>query len=236
MNIILFEQMPPNFTIGLDDYRGNHIRKILKLQKGDTCNMGICNQRAFKARIMEIDSHGIRFAIEQELPIAKASPSALLVGQVRPISMKRILREATSLGIGSIIVVGTDTSERSYRNAKLWNTQEAHTYLISGAMQSAQIWVPELLLYDSLEEFLSQPSCWERHILLDNELLGKPLSFFASSPLSYIVAIGSERGWSKRERDLFLDFGYETASLGPRVLRTETACTAALAILNSSWE
>jgi RsmE family RNA methyltransferase len=42
-----------------------------------------------------------------------------------------------------------------------------------------------------------------------------------------VLAIGSERGWSDRERDLFAVSGFARLSLGTRALRTETACIAA---------
>jgi len=47
------------------------------------------------------------------------------------------------------------------------------------------------------------------------------------------VAIGPERGWSARERDLLRARGFELVHLGPRVLRTETACVAAVAVVKS---
>jgi RsmE family RNA methyltransferase len=45
-----------------------------------------------------------------------------------------------------------------------------------------------------------------------------------------IIAIGSERGWSERERALFQERGWTALSLGSRALRTETACVAAAAL------
>ncbi|MCL2127845.1 MAG: RsmE family RNA methyltransferase, partial [Treponema sp.] len=42
-----------------------------------------------------------------------------------------------------------------------------------------------------------------------------------------ILAIGPERGWSDRERDLLEEAGFLRLSLGSRALRTETACVAA---------
>jgi RsmE family RNA methyltransferase len=42
-----------------------------------------------------------------------------------------------------------------------------------------------------------------------------------------VLAVGSERGWSDRERDLFESAGFLRLSLGNRALRTETACVAA---------
>ena len=48
-----------------------------------------------------------------------------------------------------------------------------------------------------------------------------------------VLAIGPERGWSDRERSLFVSHGFKPMLLGSRVLRTETACSAGLAVLLS---
>ena len=47
---------------------------------------------------------------------------------------------------------------------------------------------------------------------------------------SVAIAVGPERGWSARERALFLDSGYKSALLGSRILRTETAAVAGVAL------
>jgi RsmE family RNA methyltransferase len=45
------------------------------------------------------------------------------------------------------------------------------------------------------------------------------------------LAVGPERGWSARERQFLMDSGFRSYSLGKRVLRTETACSAGTAVL-----
>jgi RsmE family RNA methyltransferase len=64
----------------------------------------------------------------------------------------------------------------------------------------------------------------------------KPAGFEAkgetsSSFIKAVVAIGCERGWSDRERDMLEDAGFRRLSLGSRALRTETACVAAVALV-----
>ena len=48
------------------------------------------------------------------------------------------------------------------------------------------------------------------------------------------AAIGSERGWTDKERSLFTDYGFASCSMGVRVLRTETATTVALSLILQS--
>jgi RsmE family RNA methyltransferase len=145
--------------------------------------------------------------------------------------MKRILREAVSLGVEQILITGADTAERSYASAKLWSTGEFRAYLLNGAMQSGQTSVPSCSLFPSLDALLDSPHPWKSRILLDNVLDGGPLSQAQGIESPVVLAIGPERGWSERERSLFLKHGFMPHSLGERVLRTETACSAATAIL-----
>ena len=73
--------------------------------------------------------------------------------------------------------------------------------------------------------------------MLDNyeaeEKLGQSLKQGVSSA---VIALGPERGWSKGERDIFRRNSWKLAHLGPHVLRVETACTAAVAVLSASAE
>jgi RsmE family RNA methyltransferase len=48
-----------------------------------------------------------------------------------------------------------------------------------------------------------------------------------------VLAIGAERGWSGREREMLEEAGFTRLSMGSRPLRTETACTAAAVLVMS---
>ena len=235
MNIILFEAYPEDGRIPLSDARGKHIKKILRLQEGDSFLMGLVNGFAGRAVITKIDSEAIAIDWKQETPPLPLFPITLLVAQVRPICMKRILREAVSLGVERIVVSGTDTGERSYRDAKLWKGGEYREYLLSGAQQAGRTVVPELKLFDTLydaEREYKQEDTGLVRIALDNI---KPETKLSTMQIpdgnKYILAVGPERGWSSHEREFLTGSGYLSAGLGDRILRTETACSAGLAIL-----
>ena len=79
---------------------------------------------------------------------------------------------------------------------------------------------------------------WEScsKIALDNRRAKKSLHDFLlhESALNVVAAIGSERGWTEKERDLLEEFGFTLCSMGSRVLRTETAATVASSIILDS--
>lgn len=205
--------------------------KVLRLEAGDQFNMGQVNGDWGVATINAIDEQAIMFQFEKRGERQPLHPVTLIVAQVRPICMKRILREAVSLGVEHIVVTGADTAERSYASAKMWSSAEYRAYLLDGAMQAGQTSIPSCTLVPSVDALLRLPQSWKSRILLDNVLKGRPLSQAEGLTAPVAIAVGPERGWSERERSLLLEQGFLAHTMGPRVLRTETACSAAIAVL-----
>ncbi len=234
MNIILFDSLPENSVIPGSDERAKHIVQILKLSVGDSFRMGIMNQSEGDATVVAIGPDGVEFSYEpKEVP--RLYPVTLLCAQVRPICMKRILREAVSLGVERIVLCGSDTGEKSYLSSNLYKTGEYKEYLLDGAMQSCHAGMPEVLFTNTADGAIKRISelCPEADlVMLDNVVGSVPLSQ-AEIGKQAVLAIGPERGWSDRERALFRRSGYRPMLLGSRILRTETACSAGVAVLLS---
>ncbi len=227
MNIILIEEGERHFS-PLDE-RTIHIRKILHLKKGDTFKCGIINSFEGRATIEEDDESGLSFSFHGEKDTSGLYPVTLIVGQTRPISMRRILREAQSLGVGKIILPITDLGEKSYSSSSLYTSGEYKKILIDGAMQSGFTGVSECVCVRSLSEALSF-SMADVSLLLDNVIGSENLSDLSLIGKSVTLAIGPERGWSGRERELLLSHGFKPVLIGRRILRTETAVPASVTL------
>jgi RsmE family RNA methyltransferase len=137
-------------------------------------------------------------------------------------------------------LLGTELGEKSYRDTKLLADGGARSALIEGAVQARDTGLPGLSVYPSLDAWLAEKP-WaasaetpgERGPLLaaaDNVRPGGSLAALPLVKRGVVLAIGPERGWSDRERDLFEAAGFIRLSLGRRALRTETACTAAVVL------
>jgi len=233
LNIILFEEENIPKKISIKDERAKHILKILKLKTGDEFSCGLVNSHSGIGSITSIDPDWIYFSWKKTADPEPLYPLTLLIGYTRPISSKRILREAASLGVSKIIFTGTDTGEKSYRNSNLWKG-EYRKYLIDGAQQAASTGVPDVEFYRDLDEFLKNEISHNTGVIgivLDNVEPEVKLSEYNPGKKSCLLSIGSERGWSERERKLFKKYNFVFAGLGKRVLRTETASTAGIALL-----
>lgn len=231
MNIVLFEALEPRNTLDLNDYRAKHIKKILKLKEGDSFKAGVINTSTGVSTITSVGEKSIEFTYTEEKPAEPLYPLTLLVGMVRPICMRRILREAVSLGVKRLILVPTDTGEKSYVQAGLYTSGEYRSILLDGAMQSGHCQLPEVVFTASLDEEYPYEGV---KIALDNIEGSISLDRVEMNPeQGATLAVGPERGFSDRERILLGERGFILASFGTRILRTETICSAAVGVLLS---
>lgn len=232
MNIILFDSKVNQ--IPLSDNRAKHIIDILKLKIGDSFKMGVINESEGLATITNISDSCIGISYQEECK-PTLHPVTLIVAQVRPICMKRILRDAVSIGCQRIILCGSDTGEKSYLSSNLYKTDEYKEYLLDGAMQSAHAGLSEVCFAKNVDEAVKIANTYApkaEKILLDNVKPNGNLSDVKCS--SAVLAIGPERGWSDRERNIFANNFYSSLLLGSRVLRTETAVCCGLSVLLSA--
>ncbi len=231
MNIILFDKLENINTLSLKDERARHIKKILKLKIGDNFLAGIINGNKGVATILEFDSEKIIFSFEKEdSQVKKLYPLTLLISYVRPICMKRIFREAISLGVEKIVLFNSDKGENSYKMANFYVNEEYIKVLIDGAMQAGETSICEVVNYDSLDKAIKSFDDSYDKVLLDNIIDGHSLLTYTKVKEKTVIAIGPERGFSDRERNIFLANNYTSYKLGSRILRSETAACSAITL------
>ncbi len=241
MNIILFskenDQYNPErseYIFSRNDDRYHHLKKILKLSRGDFFKAGIINGKIGIAEIKDFSKEKIVFSFEEKRDSLALPKIKLLIGFPRPIQLKRILRDIASLGCYEIFLCGTELGENSYLKSSLSEKSQIEKCLIAGISQASQTLLPKFSLHNSLKSGLQkiESAKISRKILLDIDENAPSLAKVDfDSEEEIILAIGSERGWTNKERELFLKHSFQIASLGKRILRTETAITAALAIM-----
>lgn len=247
MNIVLFEEGEveagylPN-----EDERVAHVRKVLRRDVGDTFDAGVIHGKKGKATVLELGDLTMSFEFKGFREEPKLLPIDLVVGLSRPQTMRKILNEATSLGVRSIRFVATDRGEPSYAESKLWSTGEWRRHVVAGAAQAFTTRLPLVTWGEGLEASLEAVGEREDRLCLDNyegvmrlgEFLrdddeGRPSesSSFREDVAGVALAIGSERGWTTGERELFRSHGWMLVGMGERVLRTETAVVAAVSVV-----
>jgi len=232
LNLVLFSPDEISRPLPRKDRRAEHILKVLRRQPGDAFDAGLVNGplgRATLVRLAAEDLH-LSFAWGDQPP---TPPSlTLIVGLPRPQTARNILRDATTLGATAMCFVATERSEPSYARSKLWTTDEWRQHVLAGAEQAFSTFVPEVQSGDPLEESLAALTGPIARIALDNYEASQRLADVTlptSQPI--VLALGPERGWTARDRESLRKHHFAFAHLGRRVLRTETAVVAALALL-----
>ena len=251
------EHLNGGFVFYKDDERYLHIKKVLHLKEGDVFKAGIINGKIGEALISHLSEEKIVFSFcpnppdkgiadngadkveTRPLPLP---PIKIILGFPRPIQLRRILRDAASLGFAEIVLCGTELGERSYLKSNLSSPEEIKKYLLDGISQAGQTLLPEFSFCSSVKEALKNlktASFKGSKVLLDIGDFPSLSIFKMKKGEELTIAIGSERGWTQNEREAFFSEGFISYSMGKRILRTETALTSALSVLlanNGFWE
>lgn len=251
MNLILFtreEIARPQLAPG--DARARHVREVLKRAVGETFDLGVIDGPRGKGRVVALAEDGaVTFVVELGMEPPRLAPVHLIVGLPRPQTAKKILNELTTLGVSGIDFVVTERTDPSYAQSSLWRGDEWREHVLEGAQQAFCTRLPRVTAGTTLVERLSASApAGEVRLALDNyeasvalgsvSLSGSGTTMPASSPTPVetscvVLAVGPERGWGPKDRAGLRAAGFTLVHLGERVLRVETACVAAVAVMKS---
>ena len=240
MNICLFDNDEISKPLSFDDRRGAHLLEVLHKKQGDDFTAGIIGGASGVAKIIRVDdvARQIFFEFTATGDGKPLNPLKMIVGFPRPIQLRRLLRDVAALGVSELHLTGTELGEKSYMQSDLAQPDAARELLREGTVQAGSTHVPQVFVHKSLSlavpELVEGPQK-QQLICLDNInpscSLGE-VQFSADVPV--VAAIGSERGWTDKERSLLEQAGFIRCGMGERIMRTETAATVAGAIILNS--
>lgn len=234
MNIILFHPSEVELPLPRQDLRAGHILGVLRRRPGDTFDAGVINGPRGRGTLVAVSPEAITLSFAWTEVPPPPDPLHLLIGLPRPQTARDILRDATALGVASLHFVRTAKGESSYAHSKLWQSGEWERHLVAGAEQAFCTRLPRVSHGHSLSSALAGLPSGSTRLALDNyEAPAALATCDLPPPQPVVLALGAERGWSAAERDLLRAAGFTPVHLGRRVLRTETACIAAVTLLKS---
>jgi RsmE family RNA methyltransferase len=232
VNLILFDASEIGQPLPRSDARARHLLTVLRREPGQTFDAGVVNGPRGKGRIVAIGADVLNLDFSWGATPAPLPPIVVLVGLPRPQTARDILRDAATLGVSALHFVAAERGERSYGQSTLWSSGEWRRHVRQGAEQAFCTRIPEVTHGRGLAEALTSLPAGGSRLLLDNYEAAAPLGGVKLAP-PVTLAVGSERGWTGAERDAFRREGFQLVHLGARVLRTETACVAALTLVRS---
>ena len=234
MNLILFTTGETGRPLPRTDARARHLIDVLERRGGDTFDAGQPNGPRGKGTIVAIHDDALELSFTWGPAPPIADPITLLIGLPRPQTARKILREATALGVAALHFVVTEKGEPSYAQSTLWTTGEWERHLIAGAEQAFCTRLPVVSHGLPLADVINTLPAGGVRLALDNYEAPTALSQAAvAREAAAVLAFGPERGWSAGDRTLLRDRGFVLVHLGTRVLRIETAVVAALAVLKA---
>ena len=236
--LFVTDRLATGAELRLDKDKSRYLGRVLRLRNGDRVHVFNGDDGEFEADIRSLAKDAAVILVGQ--PVDTATESPLRIHLVQGISrgerMDFVIQKATELGVKRISPVFTEygvvklDDKRTQKRRDHWQSVAQ-----SACEQSGRVRPP---LIDSPIALNSWFGAGARET--DTDLILRP---GAVTPLGAIEApvtkvcllVGPEGGFSESEYDDADATGFEAVSLGPRVLRTETAALAAIAVAQAAW-
>jgi 16S rRNA (uracil1498-N3)-methyltransferase len=236
MNRLLFDAAEcAGDRLVLRDARATHLRRVLKVAVGDTVRAGQIDGPLAEARVEGLDDA----AIELSLAFGETPPLPdidLLLALPRPKVLRRLLPQIAALGVRRILLCNASRVERPYFDTHVLDPAEVRAALLEGLAQAGDTRLPELRVERRLrplveDELAVDPDISTRWLLHPHATVG--MHEAARRPGRLLLAIGPEGGWIPHELDFLAAQGFAPVGMGKRILRSDTACIAALALAHA---
>ena len=228
---------PPRSGIAeLHGEEARHLTRVLRVEPGQQFEISD-NQRVYLAEVQEARGERVAFRILE--PIESPEPPVRITLCAALVKFDRFewtVEKATELGVERILPVETARSEKGLFEASRKRSERWRRIARESAQQSRRVHLPEIA---PAVRFAAAIETAAAHRYFFDEAGARPLA--AMLPASrtpgdtVAVLIGPEGGWTEAERTQAAVAAWQPASLGPQILRAETAAVAALSVIVSTW-
>jgi 16S rRNA (uracil1498-N3)-methyltransferase len=214
----------------------HHLTRVLRVQPGQQFEISD-NQAVYLAEVESARKDLVSFSIREKVtPAVPAVRAVLLASLIRFERFEWLLEKATELGVHRIVPVQAERSEKGLERAAAKRLQRWSRVVREASEQSRRARLPEIDPPLSMAGALAFDASY-RFVLEESEaptiLSVLPAERRAEDLVALLV--GPEGGWTDRERAQMAGASWRIVSLGPGILRAETAAIAALAIVNAAW-
>ncbi|HEX9199034.1 MAG TPA: RsmE family RNA methyltransferase [Acidobacteriaceae bacterium] len=228
-----------------------HLSRVLRAQPGQVFDI-VANGFLHRAEIIAVSDDRVDFALHEELEADAALPIHLLLAVFKFDHFEWAIEKATELGIASITPILARRTEKHLSLASAKRVDRWRRIALESSKQSRRTDIPEILDPTPLAPALTNESAPTRILLSETEqtltlaaALNRPgTSAGVPHPSqslrdgwdvnsSLALSIGPEGGWTPEEMSLFTAHSWTHVTLGPRILRAETAAIAAIAVAAS---
>jgi 16S rRNA (uracil1498-N3)-methyltransferase len=215
----------------LNEEESYHLGKVLRVQVGSSLEVLDGKGSLADAEIAQLDRRATRVKILGRKSFAPPNPSfRMAVAMTKANRWEEIIRPLTEMGVGRITPLFSERTEaRIPADKEMSKLAKWRKLAIEACKQSGNPWLPKIDHPVRFGELLrDKESPWFMASLRTHSV--KPLVEFERKTDKIQLIIGPEGGWTEEEEDLASENGVNVFSLGPNILRTETAALCALAV------
>ena len=224
-------------TIDLPEAVAHHVQ-VVRLAPGESITLFNGDGGEYTAVLQMVEKRRASAEIKAHTARDAELPYAVTVAQALPEASKMdwIIEKAVELGAAAFQPLAARrcvvklSGERAEKKLLHWQG-----VIVSACEQSGRNRLPQLAPVDEFRDWIAQQDMHRRVILTPRG--SQSLADWArhQPPQALTIMVGPEGGFSDEEENLAVAQGALPLSMGPRILRTETAALAALAALNASW-
>lgn len=233
--VVLPEELQDKNTALISGDRAKYILKYHDLKEEITIPVTLFGGKRGTTRVVRIEPDKIELELALTLSPLVRSPTSLIVAIPRPQSVKKVVQLASMLGVEELLFISSARVVKSYLQSKSLEDENLFIEVIKGLEQSGDSIAPKINIYRSwraaqvgIQELISRKGVSDslRLIASTKATSSSTLAAIARTQLAphTLFAVGPESGWSEHELEAFLKMGFESITLGPRVLRVEIAC------------
>jgi 16S rRNA (uracil1498-N3)-methyltransferase len=229
--------LSPELELTLPENISNHIIRVLRLEVGNMIHLFNGDGNDYPARITSLEKRGAKVHVLSCISISNESPLRIHLYQsiARGEKMDWILQKATELGVTAFTPMVSDRTEvkldqeRSHKRLMHWQG-----VIRSACEQSGRASIPVVHAPCAINR-LDNPGILNQAFYLHpgESLRASELQAFEHPEVN--LAIGPEGGFSERDIKLLQSAGFIGLTVGPRILRTETAGIALIAALQCKY-
>jgi len=217
------------------DHAG-HLIRVLRAQVGQEFDIA-CDTRIRQGRIVSLAEDRVEFELGSEVPAVTLSEISLLLSIFKFDRMEWAIEKCVELGVARIIPVIARRTDPHLGAAAAKRVERWRRIALQAAEQSRRSSTSSISPPVKLTEFLRTSAAGDsslRIVLSEVQRQVQLRDLLESAPeCEMVLAIGPEGGWAEDELQAFANAGWASVSLGPTILRAETAAIAAVAIAMS---
>ena len=225
-------------TASLIGDQADHLARVLRAEPGQIFDV-VAGGFLHRAEVTSVSDHEVLFTLYEELEADTALPLHLLLAVFKFDHMEWAIEKATELGVSRITPILARRTEKHLAQAAAKRAERWRRIALEASKQSRRATIPEIADPALLKAALEQETSPDRILLSETEQQTTITAALSASvrPTGYesvALAIGPEGGWTQEEMALFTQHQWQPVTLGPRILRAETAAIAAIAIASTT--